>query len=60
MHVAHLCLSCALVVLGDYARSQWKRVTVKAVKELFHFSMKMSCCSPWGGKVTHNCTDENV
>lgn len=30
-----------------------ERVMGKPVKEPFHFSMKMSCCSPWGGKKSH-------
>lgn len=40
--VAHLCISCALALLGGCTRSQGRRVTVKPVRELFHFFIKVS------------------
>lgn len=40
--VAHLCVSRALALLGGRTRSQGRRVTVKPVRELFHFFIKVS------------------
>lgn len=39
---SQFCLLCATVFPGDDARSQWRRLSVKPVREIFPFFTKMS------------------